>query len=35
MIERTLYFENPSYLSLTNAQLVLRLPEVEKKQYCT
>lgn len=26
MIKRTLYFGNPSYLSLTNAQLVLRLP---------
>ncbi len=30
MIKRTLYFGNPSYLSLQNAQLVLRLPEVEK-----
>ncbi len=30
MIKRTLYFGNPAYLSLTNAQLVLRLPEVEK-----
>ncbi len=30
MIKRTLYFGTPSYLSLTNAQLVLRLPEVEK-----
>ncbi len=30
MIKRTLYFGNPYYLSLTNAQLVLRLPEVEK-----
>src|SRR3972149_80822 len=30
MIKRTLYFGNPSYLSLTNSQLVLRLPEVEK-----
>ena len=30
MIKRTLYFGNPSYLSLTNRQLVLRLPEVEK-----
>ena len=28
MIKRTLYFGNPSYLSLRNAQLVLRLPEV-------
>jgi len=30
MIKRTLYFGNPSYLCLTNSQLVLRLPEVEK-----
>ena len=30
MIKRTLYFGNPAYLSLKNAQLVLRLPEVEK-----
>ncbi|MBA3705850.1 MAG: type II CRISPR-associated endonuclease Cas1 [Bacteroidetes bacterium] len=30
MIKRTLYFGNPSYLSLNNGQLVLRLPEVEK-----
>lgn len=30
MIKRTLYFGNPSYLSLNNAQLMLRLPEVEK-----
>lgn len=30
MIKRTIYFGNPSYLSLTNSQLVLRLPEVEK-----
>ncbi|HEX8517414.1 MAG TPA: type II CRISPR-associated endonuclease Cas1 [Bacteroidia bacterium] len=30
MIKRTLYFGNPSYLSLGNGQLVLRLPEVEK-----
>lgn len=29
MIKRTLYFGNPAYLSLRNAQLVLRLPEVE------
>lgn len=28
MIKRTLYFGNPSYLSLRNTQLVLRLPEV-------
>jgi CRISPR-associated protein Cas1 len=32
MIKRTLYFGNPFYLSLTNAQLVLRLPEVEKNE---
>ena len=30
MIKRTLYFGNPAYLSLRNAQLVLRLPEVVK-----
>ena len=30
MIKRTLYFGNPAYLSLRNAQLVLRLPEVDK-----
>lgn len=32
MIKRTLYFGNPAYLSLRNAQLVLRLPEVEKNE---
>ena len=30
MIKRTLYFGNPTYLSLNNAQLLVRLPEVEK-----
>lgn len=30
MIKRTLYFGNPAYLSLKDAQLVIRLPEVEK-----
>ncbi|MCL2414822.1 MAG: type II CRISPR-associated endonuclease Cas1 [Bacteroidales bacterium] len=30
MIKRTLYFENPAYLSLKNKQLVVKLPEVEK-----
>ena len=30
MIKRTLYFGNPSYLSLKNDQLVLKNPEVEK-----
>ena len=30
MIKRTLCFSNPAYLSLTNGQLVIKLPEVEK-----
>jgi CRISPR-associated protein Cas1 len=30
MIKKTLYFSNPTYLSLKNAQLVVKLPEVEK-----
>lgn len=30
MIKRILVFQNPSYLSLRNCQLVLKLPEVEK-----
>lgn len=30
MIKQTLYFGNPVYLSLRNAQLVIKLPEVEK-----
>jgi len=30
MIKKTLCFSNPAYLSLRNAQLVIRLPEVEK-----
>ena len=30
MIKRTLYFGNSAYLSLTNAQLTLRYPELEK-----
>lgn len=30
MIKKTLYFGNPAYLSLRNAQLVIKLPEVEK-----
>jgi len=29
MIKRTLYFENPAYLSVKNKQLVIKLPEVE------
>ena len=30
MIKKTLYFENPAYLSLKDRQLVIKLPEVEK-----
>lgn len=30
MIKRTLYFGNPSYLSLKDEQLVLKMPQVEK-----
>ena len=30
MIKRTLYFGNPAYLSLTNEQLTIKLPAVEK-----
>ena len=29
MIKKTLYFENPAYLSMRNKQLVIKLPEVE------
>lgn len=29
MIKRTLYFGNPAYLSLSNSQLVIRMPEIE------
>lgn len=32
MIKRTLYFGNPAYLSKSNNQLVLRLPEVDKNE---
>ena len=35
MIKRTLYFGNPSYLSLKNDQLVLKLPEVEANNTLT
>ena len=28
MIKKTLYFGNPAYLSLRDAQLVIKLPEV-------
>lgn len=30
MIKKTLYFGNPTYLSLCNNQMVIKLPEVEK-----
>ena len=30
MIKKTLYFENPAYLSLKNKQLVVKFPEIEK-----
>lgn len=30
MIKKTLYFGNPVYLSLRNAQLVIKLPEIVK-----
>lgn len=30
MIKRTLYFGSPAYLSLRNAQLVIKIPEVEQ-----
>ena len=30
MIKRTLYFGNPAYLSMSNKQLVVKLPEVER-----
>lgn len=32
MIKKTLYFGNPAYLSLSNKQLVIKLPEVEKNE---
>ena len=32
MIKRTLYFGNPAYLSYKNAQLVIKIPEVEKNE---
>jgi len=30
MIKKTLYFENPAYLSLKDSQMLIRLPEVER-----
>lgn len=35
MIKKTLYFGNPAYLSLSNKQLVIKLPEVEKNDKLT
>ena len=35
MIKKTLYFGNPAYLSLRNAQLVIKLPEVENNDWKT
>jgi len=32
MIKRTLYFGNPTYLSMLNNQLIIKLPEVEKNE---
>ena len=31
MIKKTLYFGNPAYLSLRNAQLVIKIPQVEER----
>ena len=30
MVKKTFCFSNPAYLSLRNAQLVIKLPEIEK-----
>ena len=35
MIKKTLYFSNPAYLSLRDAQLVIKLPEVESNDNLT
>ena len=35
MIKKTLFFGNPAYLSLRNAQLVIQLPEVENNDTVT
>lgn len=32
MVNKTLYFGNPAYLSLRNGQLVVELPQVEKNE---
>ena len=34
MIKRTLYFGNPAYLSLTNSQLTVRLPDPTGSRAC-
>lgn len=33
MIKKTIYFGNPAYLSLRDAQLVIKLPEIEKNTF--
>ena len=35
MIKKTLCFSNPAYLSLRDAQLLIRLPEVETNEILT
>lgn len=35
MIKKTLYFGNPAYLSLRNAQLVIKIPEIESDKDIT
>ncbi|MDR2064142.1 MAG: type II CRISPR-associated endonuclease Cas1 [Prevotellaceae bacterium] len=35
MIKKTLYFENPAYLSMKNKQLIIKLPEIEKNDSLT
>jgi CRISPR-associated protein Cas1 len=32
MIKKTLYFENPAYLSMKNKQLVIKIPEVGENE---
>jgi len=32
MIKRTLFFENPAYLSVKNSQLMIKIPEVENNE---
>ena len=33
MIKKTLYFGNPAYLKLRNAQLVIELPEIVNNKF--